>query len=92
MSQADKFSTVEVQKRKIKDMNAELLHKNLLVGHLREEIDQLKAEKAGFQQKIESQIETLKSASQSVSAYTERERNILQSQVDDLEGILRGEL
>ena len=54
-------------------------------------IEQLEKEKAELRNKIKSQIELLESASKSRIAYNERERNILKSQADDLEGILRGE-
>lgn len=54
-------------------------------------IEQLEKERAELRNKIKSQIELLESASKSRIAYNERERNILKSQADDLEGILRGE-
>ncbi len=59
--------------------------------HQQSKIEQLEKEKAELRNKIKSQIELLESASKSRIAYNERERNILKSQADDLEGILRGE-
>lgn len=61
------------------------------VQELQSKIEQLEKEKAELRNKIKSQIELLESASKSRIAYNERERNILKSQADDLEGILRGE-
>lgn len=40
----DKFSKEKRLKRQIKDLNAERLHKNLLVKNLQQQIDQLKAQ------------------------------------------------
>ena len=50
----DKFSNEERLKRQIKDLNAERLHKNLLIESLRDDIDQLKAKIAEYEKLVTS--------------------------------------
>lgn len=54
------------------------------------EVDELKSRIEGLESWIEGQIENLKCASESW-VYTEREKNIMLSQADDLKKALRGE-
>lgn len=71
-----------------KAMHLEIQHRTMLQDSLLE-VEKLKAEKVELEKRVDDQIKKLGEAVTSL-AYSEREKNIIQSQIDDMKALRGG--